>query len=123
LDHPSRPSDSQQITPLQPKNSKTYGTYIESRPAIVFGCKRHVSAAPGVLGLRVLELLDDMLTDDGLGRRDVILAQHSFYSGARMVPHYMVYLLEHGNYDKLHDTIHRQNRPIRRIVVRKHRKH
>ena len=56
-----------------------------------------------------------LLLEDGLGRRDQVLAQAAFYSGARAVLKVLAYLLEHGEDDELRRTIERHGRQIRAL--------
>jgi hypothetical protein len=42
---------------------------------------------------RLWTIYKKILVDDGMGRRDLILAQHSFYSGARSVLKVLDFLL------------------------------
>jgi len=56
-----------------------------------------------------------------MGRRDLILAQHSCYSGARGVLRVLGRLVERGEYEELHKTIARQNRQIKALQgLRRH---
>jgi hypothetical protein len=48
----------------------------------------------------------------GLSKRDLASIQLAFYSGARGVLKVLAYLIEHGAYEELHDTIKRQGRQI-----------
>jgi hypothetical protein len=57
---------------------------------------------------RLWTIYKKILTDDGMGRRDLILAQQAFYSGARGVLKVLGRLAERGEYDALHKTIARQ---------------
>jgi hypothetical protein len=47
--------------------------------------------------------------------------QLAFYSGARGVLKVLAYLIEHGDYEELHETIRRQGRQIERIRSRRPR--
>jgi hypothetical protein len=51
----------------------------------------------------------------GLSQRDRISTQLAFCSGARGVLRVLAYLMEHGNYEELHETIRRYGRQIERI--------
>ena len=51
----------------------------------------------------------------GLSKRDLASTQLAFYSGARGVLKVLAYLIEHGDYEELHDTIKRQGRQIERL--------
>ena len=55
----------------------------------------------------------------GLSRRDVLSTQLAFYSGARGVLTVLAYLIEHGEYEELHETIKRHGRQIERIRSRR----
>jgi hypothetical protein len=54
----------------------------------------------------------------GLSKRDLASIQLAFYSGARGVLKVLSYLIEHGNYEELHETIKRHGRQIERIRSR-----
>jgi hypothetical protein len=56
-----------------------------------------------------------LLVEGGLGRRDQVLAQAAFYSGARGVLKVLNHLLEHGQDDELHRTIQRHGRQIKAL--------
>jgi hypothetical protein len=47
--------------------------------------------------------------------------QLAFYSGARGVLKVLAYLIEHGDYEELHETIKRHGRQIERIRSRRPR--
>jgi len=47
--------------------------------------------------------------------------QLAFYSGARGVLKVFAYLIEHGDYEELHETINRHGRQIERIRTRRPR--
>jgi hypothetical protein len=51
----------------------------------------------------------------GLSKRDLASTQLAFYSGARGVLKVLAYLIEHGDYEELRDTIKRQGRQIERL--------
>ena len=53
------------------------------------------------------------------GKRDVVITQRAFYSGARGVLKVLAYLLERGEVDELHETIRRQGRQIEKIRGRR----
>jgi hypothetical protein len=57
----------------------------------------------------------------GLSKRDLANAQLAFYSGARGVLKVLAYLIEHGDYEELHETIKRHGRQIERIRSRRPR--
>jgi hypothetical protein len=50
-----------------------------------------------------------------MSKRDLILAQHSFYSGARGVLKVLDHLLEHGEDEELRKLIRRQGRQIKAL--------
>lgn len=54
-----------------------------------------------------------LLVEDGIGRRDQVLAQAAFCSGARCVLKVMGYLVEGGEIDELQRVISRHARTIR----------
>ena len=56
-----------------------------------------------------------------LSKRDLARTQMAFYSGARGVLKVLAYLIEHGDYEELHETIRRQGRQIERIRSRRPR--
>jgi hypothetical protein len=64
---------------------------------------------------RLWTMYKKLLLEDGLGRRDQVLAQAAFYSGARAVLKVLAYLLEHGEDDELRRTIERHGRQIRAL--------
>jgi hypothetical protein len=55
----------------------------------------------------------EILVEDGESRRDQILAQGAFYSGARCVFKVLDYLVEDGDVDELQRVIRRHGRTIR----------
>jgi hypothetical protein len=57
----------------------------------------------------------------GLSKREMATIQLAFYSGARGVLKVLAYLIEHGDYEELHETIRRQGRQIERIRSRRPR--
>jgi hypothetical protein len=57
----------------------------------------------------------------GLTKRDLASTQLAFYSGARGVLKVLAYLIEHGDYEELHETIKRQGRQIERMRSRRPR--
>ncbi len=63
---------------------------------------------------RLWTIYKKILAADGIGKRDLILAQHSFYSDARGVLKVLGRLAERGGYDELHKTIERQRPRARR---------
>jgi len=57
-----------------------------------------------------------LLIEDGMSRRDQVLAQGALYSGARCVLRILDHLIEHGVPDELersHPVIRRHGRTIR----------
>jgi 16S rRNA U516 pseudouridylate synthase RsuA-like enzyme len=62
-----------------------------------------------------------ILADDGMGKRDLILAQLSFYSGARGVLKVLAYMLGQGEDHALRRVIEHQGRQINRIQRRRPR--
>jgi hypothetical protein len=54
----------------------------------------------------------------GLSRRELASTQLAFYTGARGVLKVMAYLIEHGDYEGLHETIKRHGRQIERMRSR-----
>ena len=57
----------------------------------------------------------------GLSKRDLVRIQLAFYSGARGVLKVLAYLIDHGDYEELHETIKRHGRQIERIRSRRPR--
>ena len=56
-----------------------------------------------------------LLVEDGLSRRDQVLAQAAFYSGARAVLKVLGYLAERGDVDELERVVRRHARAIRAL--------
>jgi hypothetical protein len=54
-------------------------------------------------------------------KRDLARTQLAFYSAAREVLKVLDYLIEHGDYEELHQTIERHGREIERIRLRRPR--
>jgi hypothetical protein len=54
-----------------------------------------------------------LLVEDGMSRRDQVLAHAEFYSGARCVLKVLGYLVEDGEVDELQRVIRRHGRTIR----------
>jgi alkylated DNA nucleotide flippase Atl1 len=54
-----------------------------------------------------------LLVEDRLSRRDQVLAQAAFYSGARCVLRVLDHLVEEGEIDELQRVIRRHGRTIR----------
>jgi hypothetical protein len=57
----------------------------------------------------------------GLSHRDRVSTQLAFCSGARGVLKVLAYLMDHGDYEELHETIRRYGRQIERIQARRPR--
>jgi hypothetical protein len=57
----------------------------------------------------------------GLSKLDLAGTQLAFYSGARGVLKVLAYLIDHGDYDELHETIKRHGRQIERMRARRPR--
>jgi hypothetical protein len=57
----------------------------------------------------------------GLSKPDLAGTQLAFYSGARGVLKVLAYLIEHGDYEELHETIERHGRQIERMRSRRPR--
>ena len=57
----------------------------------------------------------------GVSRRELATTQLAFYSGARGVLKVLAYLIEHGDYEELHETIKRHGRQIERMRSRRPR--
>ena len=57
----------------------------------------------------------------GLSKRDLASTQLAFYSGARGVLKVLAHLIEHGDYEELHETIERHGRQLERIRSRRPR--
>jgi hypothetical protein len=53
------------------------------------------------------------------GKRDVVITQLAFYSGARGVLKVLAHLMEKGEYEELHETIRREGRKIEKISGRR----
>jgi hypothetical protein len=64
---------------------------------------------------RLWAMYKKLLVEDGLNRRDHILAQSAFYSGAQGVLKALNHLLERGEDAELRRTIQRQGRQIRAL--------
>ncbi len=56
-----------------------------------------------------------LLVEDGMSRRDQVLAQAAFYSGARGVLRVLDHLVEAGDVDELQRVIGRYARTIRAL--------
>ena len=55
-------------------------------------------------------------TEPDIARRDMVLAQSSFYSGARAILRVQAHLLERGRYDELHSMIEKHGRQIDNLI-------
>jgi hypothetical protein len=64
---------------------------------------------------RLWTMYKKLLVEDGLGRRDQVLAQSAFYAGARGVLKVLNHLLEHGEDEELRRTIQRHARQIKAL--------
>jgi hypothetical protein len=62
---------------------------------------------------RMWTMYKKLLIEDGMSRRDQVLAQGAFYSGARCVLKVLDHLVEHGDADGLERVIRRHGRTIR----------
>jgi hypothetical protein len=62
---------------------------------------------------RMWTIYKKILVEDGASRRDQVLAQGAFYSGARCVFKVLDYLVENGDVDELQRVIRRHGRTIR----------
>jgi hypothetical protein len=56
---------------------------------------------------RLWTMYKKLLVEDGLGRRDQVLAQAAFYSGARAILKVLGYLAERGDADELDRVVRR----------------
>jgi hypothetical protein len=56
-----------------------------------------------------------------LSKRDLASTQLAFYSGARGVLKVLAYLIDHGDYEELHETIKRHGRQLERMRLRRPR--
>jgi len=56
-----------------------------------------------------------------LSKREMANIQLAFYSGARRVLKVFAHLIEHGDYEELHETINRHRRQIERMRSRRPR--
>jgi hypothetical protein len=64
---------------------------------------------------RLWTMYKKLLAEDGFGKRDLVLAQNAFYTGARSVLKMLGYLAERGDMDELERVVHRHARTIRTI--------
>ena len=74
---------------------------------------------------RLWSMYKKLLVEDGMSRRDQVLAQSAFYSGARCVLQVLNHLVEGGKVDELQRVISRHGRTIRvlRGQTRRKRRH
>jgi hypothetical protein len=54
--------------------------------------------------------------DEAIDRRDLVLAQDSFYNGARAILRVQAFLIERGRYDELHAMIENHGRHIDNLI-------
>lgn len=64
---------------------------------------------------RLWTMYKQILADGGMRKRDLILAQNAFYSGARSVLQVLGHLAEHDEYEELHRAIKGQRRQIKAL--------
>jgi hypothetical protein len=64
---------------------------------------------------RMWTMYKNLLVEDGMSRRDQVLAQGAFYSGAQCVLKVLDHLVEAGDIDELQRVIRRHGRTIRRL--------
>jgi hypothetical protein len=64
---------------------------------------------------RLWTMYKKLLIEDRLSRRDQVLAQASFYAGARSTLKVLAYLLKHGEDEELRRTVERHGRQIRAL--------
>jgi hypothetical protein len=57
-----------------------------------------------------------LVEDEDIDRRGLVLAQHSFYTGARAVLKIQAFLLARGRYDELHAMIEKHGRQIDNLI-------
>jgi hypothetical protein len=55
-------------------------------------------------------------TEPDIARREMVLAQNSFYAGARAILKVQAFLLERGRYDELHAMIEKHGRQIDKLI-------
>jgi hypothetical protein len=71
---------------------------------------------------RMWTMYKKLLIEDGVSRRNQVLAQGAFYSGARCVLKVLDHLLEDGDVDELQSVIRRHGRTIRVLQGKASRK-
>lgn len=64
---------------------------------------------------RLWTMYKSLLVEDGMSRRDQMLAQAAFYSGARCVLKVLGYLVEAGDVEELQRVVGRHARGIRAL--------
>jgi|HubBroStandDraft_4_1064222.scaffolds.fasta_scaffold319465_2 hypothetical protein len=64
---------------------------------------------------RLWSMYKKLLVEDGLSRRDLVLAQAAFYAGARATLKVLNHLLEHDEDEELRRTIQRHGRQIKAL--------
>jgi hypothetical protein len=64
---------------------------------------------------RLWSMYKELLVADGISRREQVLAQGAFYSGARAIFKVLNHLLEHGQDDELRRTIQPHGRQIKAL--------
>ncbi|MFZ1905196.1 MAG: hypothetical protein WAU56_07375 [Steroidobacteraceae bacterium] len=64
---------------------------------------------------RLWSLYKKLLAEEGLTRRELVLAQNAFYAGARAILKVLGYLVERGDMDEVERVIHRHARTIRAL--------
>jgi hypothetical protein len=79
-----------------------------------------VTRTPSLRGMWTM--YKQLLVEDGMSRRDQVLAQDAFYSGARGVLRVLGHLLQDGEVDELHRVIRRHGRTIRALLAMAPRK-
>ena len=57
-----------------------------------------------------------VMCEPDIARRETVLAQTSFYSGARAILKIQAHLLERGRYDELHAMIQKHGRQIDNLI-------
>jgi hypothetical protein len=62
---------------------------------------------------RLWSMYKKLLIEDGVSRRDQVLAQGAFYSGARCILKVLDHLVEAGDVDELQRVVRRHGRTIR----------
>jgi endonuclease III len=70
---------------------------------------------------RLWTIYKQTAVDPRSSKRNLARTQLAFYSGARGVLKVLAFLIEHGDYEELHQTIKRHGRQIERIRYRRPR--